>query len=209
MSEYSEILQKEIEAARRSAVGQIPAKTHQDLVVQNLGSGPEKESRFNQRLKNRQVAFLDNLINQFFQFRMLRNLEKDSIEITVKRNELEYDWRRHVTIFNSKGRKGYAPRKGVALKDHHTPGHGHPFVLLPEAFNEKVDYFVQLEKSQIAAARRKAEESIAAHWVKTNKHRLYKMFPVRWALYWLFSVFIKKYYFAKWNRYYRKHIYQE
>lgn len=212
MSEFSEILQKEIEAARRDAVKSIPSNTHQDLVIQDLTSENRtgvKETRFIQRLKQRKIAELDNLINQYFQERMLSE-DPNSEAITVHLLE-KYDarWRHIVTKFNRKGTKGYAPRKGVSMKDHVTPGHGNPFELLPEAFKEKVKYFIQMEKSQIAAAKRKAEEKIAEHWVKVNKHRFHKMYPVRWFFFWLFSAFMRKHYLAKWNRFYRKHIYQE
>lgn len=209
MSEFSHILQKEIEAARKEAVKSIPENTHHDLVVQNLGSGPQgpKEPRFFRRLKERQIKKLDGLINQYFQYRMLAD-DPNGDNVKAKFVELEAKWRRQVTNFNNKGRKGYVT-DGVKQEDQINPGDGHPFKLMPDAFKDKVEYFIDMEKKQVAAAKRKAEERIAEHWVKVNRHRFYKMYPVRWVLFWIFSGFMEKYYLRKVNRFYRKHLYQE
>jgi len=207
MSEFSETLKSEIEEARKASVDYLSAKSSGvGTATKNLGADPD--TRYIRRLKRRKTEYLDALVNQFFRFRMIQP-DTEGEEVTARFNYLDDLWKKACERFNLKGKQGRTPKKGEKLPEMITPGHGRPFVLVYEAFQQRVEYFMDMEKKQIKAAKKKAEEKIAEHWLKVNYHRLFRKWPFRTIWFWLLALGRKKQYNQKWNRFYKNHIYEE
>lgn len=126
-----------------------------------------KDNRENKRLKFKYLNILDGLVQKFLEYRM--NLEDpDGDEADAKLVYYHELWKTACNKFNHKPKKG--------------------FTLRTEAFMQRVEYFLDVEKAQIKAAKETYKTKLFEKWLRRNE------IDMKWRKrrYWVKSRFVKK-----------------
>ena len=145
-----DVLQDEVREAREAVIKAAASDNLLETPIQSRKTSEESvpDDRFTKRFKKRRIAVLDSMVTRFLQFRSKQN-DMERQEVADKLDEIDAQWKKTCENHNEKKTN--------------------KFVLRYEAFIERVEYFLDIEKKQIDAAKQQFIRSSYELWWKRNK----------------------------------------
>jgi len=137
------ILEEQIRESRQTALREIYKKPQNNDPTTGM-----KDNRENKRLKFKYLNILDGLVQKFLEARMTLD-DPDGNEAEAKLVYFHEQWKRSCNKFNKR------PRAQFSLRI--------------EAFMQRVEYFLDLEKAQIKAAKEAHKTHLFEKWLRRNE----------------------------------------
>lgn len=157
-----EILEQQIQEARDNSIKELVRPGSLNPTTEESEGGREEK-----RLKKKYLNILEGLAQRLLELRS-ELADPDGEEAAELLNRLNGNWVTTCTNFNKR------PRARINLR--------------PEAFMERVEYFLNLEREQIKAAKEAHQKSLFDKWYRRN------VIDYKWRTRWyrIKSLFMKK-----------------
>ena len=167
-----EVLQREIKAAREAVIQKAESDTLIPVIKnkERMDASGQKnkeipDDRFIRRFKKRRLKDLDALVAKFLRFRADQDDTEGEI-VVQKFDEYDQHWKKLAEVHNKKKTN--------------------TFTLRFSAFKERVEYMLNVEKQQIAAAKEQYNHSLCNKWWAIN-YKKYWLLKILWQFISLFK----------------------
>ena len=138
-----EVLEEQIREARDRSIQELVKPGSLNPTTQDTEGGREEK-----RLKKKYLNILEGLAQRLLESRSAMD-DPDGEEAGLLLDRLNQNWVTTCTLFNKR------PRARINLR--------------PEAFMERAEYFLNLEKEQINAAKEAHKKSLFDKWFRRNE----------------------------------------
>jgi len=157
------VLQKEVQAAREAVIKAAASDNLLESASEDTKETKEAgipDDRFTKRFKKRRLAHLDSMVTKFLQSRSKHD-DMDGQEVADLLDQYDKQWRKTCENHNKKK--------------------SNKFTLRYDAFIERVEYFLDIEKKQIDAAKQQFIRSKYELWWKRHqKETKFRIKNVLW-----------------------------